>query len=317
MKNQFFPLAANVFVFCCIGVATLPSIAQEEPKAPPVIELPGEGGEQVKVALLSLLSYSYYLTGEFNFSRQYAEQTIAQYRSLTSTSKNEVLEPQVDRAKIILSWIKRWKEEPIVANSKILHFTLNNSETVAQQQVNLKTLSSVPLTVTSNNPAVKVHFLNQDESQKREYYFEKSMIVEVVPEMIVTDVEAIVEITSLQAPDFLLRLPVSVRAPTKISYPTFVSFGTVMAGETEVRVFKLTSSTPFRVLKLDFRDGSKILDSKTLQTICKVGEVATEHRVELKYAPASSDQSYSGKIRVLTDSYSQESIEIPFVAQTR
>lgn len=315
MKNQCFSIATNAFVFCLIGVVSQPSIAQEEPKAPPVVNIPGTGGDQIKVALLSLLSYSYYLTGQFNFAQQYAEQTVAQYKSLAVPYKREGLEAQVDRANTILKWIEIWEKGPIATEPQTLKFTLESQTTVAQQQLSVRTLRSTSLTATSNNPAVKVRFLNQE--QKRDYYFEKSIIVEVVPEAVVTNTDAMVEISNPQLPDFRFSIPVSVQAPTQISHPALVSFGIVKSGQTEVRVFKLTSSTPFRITKLDFRDGSKTLNNEALQSTLDAGKSATEHRVELKYSPATSGQSYNGKIRILTDSYSQEVIEIPFVAQAQ
>lgn len=311
------------------GAMIQPSAAQESIapsvetptslKAPPVVKITGSGAEQITVALLSLLSYSYYLTGEFEFSKQYAEQTIAQYKSLTNPYKNEGLKAQVDRAKIILSWIERWKKEPIVTEQQEIHFVLSEQALNAQRQLSIRTLRDVPVEITSSNPKVKVRFLSDDAGRKQDYYTERVAVVEVTAEAVAIGAEAILEISSPQIAKFKKYVPVSVKVPNQIRYPTLVSFGVVKTGDGdgEVRIMDLASPTPFRVLKIEFRVENKTMNDEGLQATFDTKQFLAKHQVELKYKPTGVSQNYSGKIRVLTDSPTQEIIEIPFIAQTQ
>jgi hypothetical protein len=253
----------------------------------------GSNADPFTIAFLSLLSYSYYLTGEFKFSREYAEQGMIAYQKLSNIGKE--FKEYVDRSEKILFWIERWKDEPILVDLKKLEFVLNHQTMNAQQQLNIHTIQAIPLTITSSSSKVKARFLSDGAGRKQEYGIARTVIVEVTAEAMETGAEAILEIQSPQISDFRQRVPVSVQVPNQIRYPTLVYFRNVKVGSEEVRVLKLTAPMPFRILKLEYSIDNKAINNKTLQATLTLNREIAEHHVELKYRPTVPNQSCTGK----------------------
>lgn len=183
-------------------------------KAPSVVKLTGQHADQITVALLSLLSYSYYLTGEFDFSRQYAEQTIAQYESLKKPLKDEGLEGQVDRAYDILSWIEQWEKEPIVCTPRELRVLVRQSKPISKRLVVLS-FSNIPLTAISSDPNIAVRVTA--DGQAGEYYFKQKVVVEIALEPLDRSFDATIVFGSPSFPDFQVQMPIhiEVQKPTQ------------------------------------------------------------------------------------------------------
>lgn len=225
MKRQTLSLTMAFSVLCMIVLLPQPSISQggtqqqsetttAGAKAPPVVKLTGQYAEQITVALLSLLSYSYYLTGEFDFSRQYAEQSIAQYKSLKNPLKGERLEEQVDRAYNILSWTKQWEKEPIVCTPRELRVVVRQGGP-ALRRLAVHSQGNIPLIVNCDSEKIKAHA--EDIGNQREYDFEKEVAIEIRPEALNKSFDAMLIISSPKFPNFSARVPIHVEVQSSVN----------------------------------------------------------------------------------------------------
>lgn len=177
-------------------------------KAPPVVKITGRYADQITVALLSLLSYAHYMTGRFDFSQQYAEQTIAQYKSLTNPLKGEGLEGQVERAYNILSWIEQWKKEPIVCAPRDLRIVVREQKPILRRLA-VYSFNNIPLTVASGNPNIRVRVAT--DSEAGEYYFRNVVTIEISAEALTKNFKTMIVIGSPKFPAFRVRVPVRVQ----------------------------------------------------------------------------------------------------------
>ena len=269
----------------------------------------GKNAEQIKVALLSLLGYSYYKTGELETARQYAQQSLKQAASVKLIA-NEGLEAQLDIAETVLRWSEQWPKTPIVVEPQEMGVTLFTNElqskTVAHR-VLARTFRDVPLEVQIDNPQIKGHVM--PEKRETAYFVQKEVMLEVVPGALTQNVDATLTMSSPQFPAYQARIPIHIEVPKPIQLSSStLFFGQVEARATVTKTLTLSASMPFRVL--DVKSDSPFLEAKIQ------GEEATkEQQVELKFTAPLAQQFYSGTIRIKTDVATQPLIEILYSAQ--
>lgn len=182
-----------------------------EDKIGPVIVSADARSNPINIALLTLLSYSYYLEGKFDLAKQYARKSIAQYQSLKNPGKNQGLESEMDKAKGILSWSERWEKQPIIVEPTEIR-VLGRWKEKFSWSLQIQTDPAIPLTITVDNP--KVHILHADKpANLKEFYFEKQVAVEIARENMGESVLANLIVSSPQFPNFSVRVPLSVRVP--------------------------------------------------------------------------------------------------------
>ena len=185
----------------------------EEAKAPPVVSLTGSHGDQIAVALLSLLSYSYYKTGEFDFARQYAQQSIAQYQGLKNPLKGEGLEEQVERAHNILAQIALWQKTPVIVEPNEISLVAGSEPSFV---LKVQTREEVPLTFVSNNDKVTASLIKAGATQA-ELYTGQMVLVRVAPDAMKPGFKANLTLSSEKLPGVKVQVPLTVVEKGKIT----------------------------------------------------------------------------------------------------
>jgi len=175
----------------------------------------GQYADQIKVALLSKLSYSYYRTGEWEQARQYGQAAVEQYQQLKEPLKDEGLEGQVGASKEILRLIKHWTKEPIICAPRELHLVASNDQSKPLvARLSIRSFQLIPLTVTANKPGVKVSVSGKTTEGDEDncHFFGQEVLVQIAPEAFKKDLETVLTIQSSKVPNFQAHVSVSVEA---------------------------------------------------------------------------------------------------------
>ena len=171
----------------------------------------GQYADQIKVGLLSLLGDSYYRTQEFQKARQYNQEAVAGYASLTNPLQGEGLQALVATSKERLEWTQRWEKSPLFGMPKEVRFEANVSPQVPQQ-ISIYSFAEMPFTVVSDNPNILV---TQTEKGRQEAFaFAKSVTLNFLVKKSAPPLRksftSSLTIRSPKFPKFLLRVPVYV-----------------------------------------------------------------------------------------------------------
>lgn len=227
----------------------------------------------IKASLFSLLSKSYYCTGEWDKARKYSEEAIERFNRLENSARNEELKAEVNMVQARLRWSEQWLVSPILCEPRELHVPLHQVNKPIMKRLSIRMFRAAPLTVVSNDPKVKVQLL--DKEQDSEYFVEKEILVEVSPEPHQKDFNALLTITSPQFPAAQVQVPISaqVHHPIHLSEQT-VFFGFVKAGDIVLKSLKLSATSPFRIIKVE-------TDDKSVQARSDIAHFATEHSVKM------------------------------------
>lgn len=175
----------------------------------------GQYTEQIQPALLALSAYSHYRTSDFEQSRRIGQEAIMRYKSLQNPLQNENLEYAVGIAYSCLEWIAQWERQPLVCWPPKINMTLEQDspqKKIISQKVNIRTFPATVLSVTSDNPLVKVRLVDEWEENEFGYYFDKEMIIEIGTEALNTDFEAVVIVSDRQFPEKRDEIRVHVQA---------------------------------------------------------------------------------------------------------
>jgi tetratricopeptide (TPR) repeat protein len=272
-----------------------------------------EGGraDEVKVEMLTTLSYSYYRAGEFSKARQYGREAISQYKSLSNPTFGSGIEGAVNMAEGYVSGSERWEKTPLFCYPNELNITLdlvNNSKNITSPIV-LQSLREIPLTLSVDNPHVKV--VLGDKGYDAEHFFHRRASIEIAAD-VRNDFDTSIMISSSRFPDFKISLPVHVRIKNPIqAVPQTNFFGFVKAGQTVTKTLQLHGEVPFRINKVEPSDSTLQID------LDSVSNVSTQHSLKLKFSPKDGEQIYQGHVRIFTDLPAQKVIEVPCVAQVK
>lgn len=144
----------------------------------------GEGAEQIRVANLSLLGYSYLCTHELDLARRYGQDAITQYQSLKTPYKNHGLEQQVEIAKTVVRTADHWMATPLVCEPQeiLLVCKPNKSQNKPiTTRVTVKMRQEVPLTARCDDPQIKISFTpGGKKGDDRDFpFFGREMVIEI------------------------------------------------------------------------------------------------------------------------------------------
>jgi tetratricopeptide (TPR) repeat protein len=268
----------------------------------------GQNTEPVKVSLLSLLSRSYYLNGEFGEAYKYSKEAIAQANRVEFLP-NKGLEVQLNVANTILRWSEQWERGPTVIEPRELRLIIRNwDKEPVIQRIFVHTFRPTTLEVTVNNPKIQVSLAKQ--SQDNEYYSQKQILVEIAPYALAMSTDAEVSIHSPHFSDVIqVPLHVEVQSPIRFSSSS-VFFGEIKVGETAIYTLTLSAAMPFRIVKV-------AADNPALGASLKIIKLEQAQQVEAKFTPSEAGQIYCGTLRIETDVQGQEVIEVPYIAWSK
>ena len=141
--------------------------------------------EPSRVAGLSLLGYSHYLTKEFDKARDFSAQTVALYQALAGKREGKGLEGSLRRASQILSLTQPKAVDPIVAQPRELHFVADSNaffqgpERVITRRLVLRVLQPARLAINSDLPAMTVEIGEGWKPVVGSHWIEKEVKVKV------------------------------------------------------------------------------------------------------------------------------------------
>lgn len=172
---------------------------------------------QARIVTSALLGQSYYQTGELEKARIYAQETIGLYQSVENSALNLGIEAQVNNARLILRWVSRWTQEPLIASSRRLSIKLSAYEgKVVTRRFFVRSARNVPLDAMTDNPLVKVT-VTKDLTEVADpsvslghFYVEKEVIVEIAREQVQNGLSANILVTSPQVANIQLKVPVQI-----------------------------------------------------------------------------------------------------------
>lgn len=180
----------------------------------------GPRADQIRPLLLSQLSRSYYLTGEFEAAQQYAQAAISGYQALSIPKPAAGLKAVVGRSEERLRWIARWRTEPIICSPGHLDVRVNPDEMqtgIIVRRFFIRTPRPVSFNISSDNPLVSAHVTEGTVDQTNQSYFsqnyfsQQEVTVEIAPQAAKQGATTTLLISSPQLPKAVVRVPVRVR----------------------------------------------------------------------------------------------------------
>jgi len=115
----------------------------------------GRYSDQIRVALLQYLGYSFYLAGDFGAAQAYSRQAIAQYVSLSDPLKGEGLDTARNAAEACLRWVSLWQRSPLRVVPDCLHLAAEVGDDMSSGVFVVETHRSLPLRFESDCPGVR------------------------------------------------------------------------------------------------------------------------------------------------------------------
>jgi len=177
--------------------------------------------ESIKVALYSLLGYSFYKSGEFQQAEEYCNAAIECYeheKALKGTlPPGENIEAPVHTAHLCLDWIQRWRESRVVLSPPQINVTISRDDEVVNRLVVIRAFSPLPLTARSPGPGIQVRLNNNwSESPQGWFYYER-LWVEIFPGSLSGDTDHEVPILDANTNSLYGKLLVRIRVGKPLS----------------------------------------------------------------------------------------------------
>ena len=181
----------------------------------------GQYADQIKVGLLSLLSYSYYRSGEWEEAQKHSRETIAHYKSLEHPLEGEGQERELDRAKEIVRWIEVWKKEPIICMPRKLPHVGTMSRAELEKlglpciiRLSVHTFQRIALKAATDKANVTARIEENNWGGDNQLYFQREVAIEVPLEMLDKNFDMTLTVSSPAFPGFEARVPIHVEVPT-------------------------------------------------------------------------------------------------------
>jgi len=275
----------------------------------------GQYADQVKVALLRQLGYSFYLTGDFEKAREYCRAAIEQYQSLPNPLAGEGLDTEVAIAESIITWSSRWSKGSIYCEQQMLRMAAGSQAIPGGRPVTrrliIRTPKPIRLVVAADDSRVETELA--DKVVQTYYFAQREATVSLNTGEKTKGFRATVRVTSPDAPNSQVEVPVVVEAQQPIRLSTPVAFfGSIVSGSTGTTVVRLSSETPFRVVEVQ-------PDSAAVHATVRDPQEANEHEIEFSFSPgpALAGRICEGQVRVVTTVGGKEVIDIPYMARVR
>ena len=167
----------------------------------------GTGANGVRPAMLLMLANSYFQTGDLSMARSLIEESIAQYNALTE--KPQLMASFLKDAQQLLSRIEQLASEPIICEPREIYITVGREKELIRKELSIRSFKVFPLTVTTDNPKVKV--IDNGSGGDNKLYFQKGVIIQIAPEALKEDFEATLTVSSPKLAQKQVRVPVHVR----------------------------------------------------------------------------------------------------------
>jgi len=263
----------------------------------------GQYSEQIKIALLSLLSQSYYLTSDFEMAHKYAQQTIAQADGV-ELLKNEGIGSQINAAETIERMSKQWEKQPIVCEPNNISFTIPaGSNQPISRWLLVQTHLAIPIKVEGSNSNIQVSVNSQGENVG--YFADHRILVQLNPAAFHQNLDSVLSISSPVISGFQLHVPIQIRLeePIHLSEDS-VFFGGVKPDATVEQTLILSSPIAFHVLSVTSDNPAVAVHFK---------HNGGDYEIGLKYTPAEAGKISDGEVRIQTDMPNQKVIIVPYV----
>ena len=142
--------------------------------------------EQIK--LLSLLSRSFYLDGDFDSALLYGERAIAQAKDV-NWDTNRAEEAPLNMARDVVRDVKSWQKSPIRVEPNALQVQLPAGRTTQIiKRLRVKTRRDVPLQVTSSSPDVQARIIEETLTGADGREADREVVVQIMPNAAAKDV---------------------------------------------------------------------------------------------------------------------------------
>jgi len=169
----------------------------------------GQGADQIRVALLSKLSYSYYRSGEWVQARKYGREAVDQYKSLNNPLTSEGLDGEMRVAQNVLDLSEHWAKKPLTCDPQALQVMANSMETIGRH-IAVHSFAAVPLQVKVDNPKVRVRIVDNEKAEDRPFFVEKEVAVDIAPEAVEDNLDAVISISSPKFPGYSVDVPLHI-----------------------------------------------------------------------------------------------------------
>jgi hypothetical protein len=171
----------------------------------------GQYSEQIQVALLSLLSRSFYNSGKWSEAESYANKAIT-HMGDGKLLRREGLEENIAMAQAVIAAINRWRKNPLSVEPSKIEMTLKSTTPkLVRQRIRVFSFRSVPLTASCENPNVKVYVQLENWGKNQRTSSNKEVILEINITEGQKELKTILTIGSPEDPDVFLKVPVSVK----------------------------------------------------------------------------------------------------------
>jgi tetratricopeptide (TPR) repeat protein len=201
---------------------------QEDARALLQQEVSGEKSDQITVALLSLLGYSYYRTGDWAKAKEYSQSALDRQAKLNPLLPSENLEAQIGLARRTLEYSGQWQKSALKAVPEAVSLSVPSEPKagdlvkaadpvkaggMARASFGVQSLKRVPLQVTSDNPLVKVRAVSPERAADKGHCFEAKVMVEASPQALAEGFKANVLVKCAAYPGVTLTVPIHIGPP--------------------------------------------------------------------------------------------------------
>lgn len=150
--------------------------------------LPDFENDKAQTMLLALLSRSFYIDGDLAQARRYGEAAL-ELNKTVKWDKKYGQEKLLSMAREIVSEANTWQKSPIHVEPNVLQVELPTSRTEPIiKRLRVKTLSDVPLQVTSSSPAVQAQIISKLWGDEVDSNAGREVVVQIMPDAAAKDV---------------------------------------------------------------------------------------------------------------------------------
>ena len=173
----------------------------------------GPGAEEIKVALLSKLGYSYYRTGEWELAKKYCNATIAGAQAV-ELRPDVGLQQRVIQAREVLRLIAHWQNRPLICEPPQLAVCLDQQATAKPLAVffTVRTFDEVPLVVSCDDARFTARVASKGVAgDAADYHFVgRDVLVQIAPQALSQNFETTLLVKSPLFPAFEERVKICV-----------------------------------------------------------------------------------------------------------
>lgn len=263
--------------------------------------------ETIKPVILALIGKSYYQEQNFAKAQQVSLEAIEKFKKTKDQNKKSALDSLINSAESRAKWSEKWTKSTFVCQPAEFNVTIHQDESAVMRTLLIRSPRPMPIAVICNNPHVIIQVAK--DVLKEDIFAQSTVRIQINAEASKFSATELT-VSSPQFPDTKIKVPLKIEhAKTILVSDPILFFGSVQGKQAVVKVFKLSSRTPFRIMSVQS-------DNPTVSVEAETTKATNDHNVKVTLAPAEPSRFYSGNIRINTDRPRQEVIEVEFAARS-